>query len=191
MEIKMLNKHSWQIKAKKELILIDPESEDEKSKKGTYRMVLYTKKQLAGSRLEEDGVVKIAGPGEYEVGGIEVTGINGGEDGRIYTIVVEGVIVGVLGSLKGMPTEKKLQKINSLDVMVIDAGEENGLDAKQILELAKDWGANYLIPVGADKNNQTVKNIMDETDKEGMESVASVKIEKDNLPENMALVILE
>jgi len=60
-----------------------------------------------------------------------------------------------------------------------------------IVSLAKKWGANYLIPVGyIEKDNNLVK-FLDEVDAEGQEEIDFLKVEKENLPDGMEVVVLK
>lgn len=173
------------------MVLIDPESSEVNDKKLNSRLVIYTVEQKDGVRLTDDGVIKICGPGEYEIGGVEVIGINGGEGSRIYLIMADGLTLGVVGPTKVVLSEKKVEKMNSVDVLVINVGEGNGLTTKQIIDLSKELGANYLVPVGIENNSEIIKKLADEMDEEGREVVEQLGLEKESLPEHMELVILK
>lgn len=183
MEIKRNNKNGLIIKGKKETIWVDP-PENEKI---VGRMVIKTvNEQVRG--LGE--TVVIAGPGEYEVGGVAVTGVNVGGGRTIYTVLVDGVMVGILGEMKEELSDKKKDKVSSLDILVASIYNGGGLSGKRFAELAKTWGANILIPVGYEKGDENITKFLDETDNEALEPIEVYKIEKDNLPEGSEVVCL-
>lgn len=191
MEIKKVEGQCWQIKTKKELVVVNPSEEYLRDKKFGGRIVIYTSQQENGVRYGEDGIVKIAGGGEYEIGGVEVVGISGGEKERVYTLAADGIVVGILGNLKEMLSDKKKERINSVDVLVFDIDEKEGITEKEIIKLAKDWGANYLIPMATGKDSVKLKKFLDETDNEGLEEVEVLKVERESLPEGVEVVLLK
>ena len=135
--------------------------------------------------------VILRGPGEYEIGGVEVQGINGGNGDTIYVFTIDGVTVGAFGELKEALSDKRQEKISSLDAMLISIKKNETISDKLILDWAKKWGANYLIPVGFDEPNEDLIRFLDKADQEGNEGIDFLKIEKDELPEGMEVVVLK
>lgn len=185
MEIKSLNKGSLLIKGKKEAVVVNPED----NTKQTARIHLYSETQ--NMMTETDKAVVIAGPGEYEVGGIEITGIRTEDTGLFYIINVDGVRVGLVSQLAEQLSDKKMERVGEVDVLLVDIGEENGGRAKIITAMAKKLGANYVIPYGYSVNSASLKSFLDETDNEGKEAVEVLKVEKLELPEGMEVVLLK
>lgn len=186
MEIKLIKKSTMFIKGKKESVLINPEPE--MLAKGSSRIVIYSQPKYEELRTIGEKV-SIMGPGEYEMGGVEIDGFNGGSGNTVYTILIDGISVGILGKLKEELGEKKTGKISGVDVLIADIGEETGIGTKGILKLGKLWGANYIIPVGGEGGE--VKKFLDEADVEGLEAVAELKVDKDNLPDGTEIVRLK
>lgn len=189
MEIKILDKKSVFLKGKKENVLIDPTKEILNGGKFPSRIVAYTSNEM-GYELANDKVI-LQGPGEYEVGGVEILGINGGNEQTIYTFSVDNVLVCVIGELMEPLSDKKIEKINNVDVLITSIKSRKGVDNKLILDWAKKWGANYLIPVDYEEGNEDFKKFLDDTDMEGAETLDLLKVEKDNLPDGMEVKILK
>lgn len=189
MEIRFLGNQTIYIKGKKESVLINPAEHDGSSKLAS-RIVAFTNKKFDSMGLSSEKVI-LRGPGEYEIGGVEVQGINGGEGDTVYVFTVDGVTVGVLGELKEALSDKKLEKIASLDAMIISIKKNESITDKLILDWAKKWGANYLIPVGYEEPNEDLTRFLDKADQEGTEGIESLKIEKEELPEGMEVVVLK
>ena len=57
-----------------------------------------------------------------------------------------------------------------------------------MVDLAKKWGANYLIPINY--NDDELKKFLSETDNEGTESTEGLKVDKDSLPDGLEVVVL-
>ena len=188
MEIKLTSNQGLQLIGKKEMVLVNPSLE--LLKKSTARVVIYAKEQAEQGLLTVDNRVIIVGPGEYEIGGVEVLGYSDSSGGVIYTILIDGVTVGFLGYLSTELSDKKIDRIGSADVLVADIGKNDVSSSKSLLKLAKCWGVNYLIPVGYKVGEQAITDFLNVTDNEGMETVDSLKIDKDNLPEGLEVVLL-
>jgi hypothetical protein len=186
MEIKYLGKNIFLIKGKKESALVNP---DERiATKDRPRIVIKNETKIEVDGEEGERVV-VMGPGEYEIGGIEINGFSAGPGETFYSVMVDGVTVGILGRLKEQLTDKRIDKISGVDVLVADIS--NGVGPKGILNLAKKWGANYVVPVGYNEEDGALKKFMDELDVEGQEAVESLKVDKDNLPEGTEVVVLK
>lgn len=186
MEIKFLGKQSFLIKGKKETALVNPE--DGAVGKTNSRIIIRNEAKIEADDKESSRVV-VMGPGEYEIGGIEIYGFSAGKGETFYSVVVDGVVVGVLGKLKEQLSDKRSEKIAGVDVLVADIS--NGAGPKEILALAKKWGANYVVPVGFENGDAAIKKFMDESDMEGQEPQEVLKVDKDNLPEGTEVVILK
>lgn len=187
MEIKALGYYSALIKGKKEIILINP-SEDFLKKDKSSRIVVFTGKSFDEVGLIDDKVL-IRGAGEYEIGGVEILGVGMGEDKTIYTIVVDGISVVVLGKLDEVLSDKKVEKIEGVDVLLAPVNIGDKSSFKLIKEWTKKWGVNYLIPMGDDK--EMVTKFLDEADEEGTEPIEVLKVDKENLPEGLELKLLK
>jgi len=188
MEIKYLGKKTIFLKGKKESVVVNPD--ERMANKDRPRIVIKneTKIEVDG---EEGNRVVVMGPGEYEIGGIEINGFSAGVGETFYSVTIDGVTVGILGQLKEQLNDKRVDKIGGVDVLVADIGEGSKLGAKAIMSLAKKWGANYVIPVGYNSDNGDLKKFMDESDTEGQEAVEILKVDKDNLPEGSEVIILK
>lgn len=188
MEIKLVGQKTVLIKGKKEAILVNPTAEI--VTKNSARVLMYTSLNESGWKIEGDKV-PVIGPGEYEVGGIEINGWADGSEGVVYTAVIDGITVGILGKIKENLSEKKIEKINRLDVLVTEVNNAESVGAKVIIELAKKWGANYLVPVGEEVGSMAMKKFLDEADSEGLEPVEALKVDKDDLPDGLEVAVLK
>lgn len=188
MEIRFLGNQSIYVKGKKESVIVNPET-DKVFTKYDSRIVAFNKKELDFMTLSNEKVI-LRGAGEYEVGGIEIQAISAGNGDVVYVFTVEGVRVGVVGKLNEALSDKKQDKITDLDVLLISVDNDK-ISCKNMVALAKKWGANYLIPVGYTEKDANFVKFLDEVDSEGQEEVESIKMEKENLPDGMEVVVLK
>ncbi|HEX8923976.1 MAG TPA: MBL fold metallo-hydrolase [Patescibacteria group bacterium] len=191
MEIKYLGDQSIFIKGKKENILVNPSAEVLNSKKLTGRIIAFTNKENDSLGLDKERVI-LRGPGEYEIGGVEILGINAGSGKTVYIVSIDGVNLFVTDELKEELSEKKIEKINAVDVMMISIKENTGVGHKQIIELAKKLGANYLVPIDFKWKDEVITKFLDTVDSEVSEPLDALKIDKkEDLPEGKEVVVLK
>lgn len=190
MEIRKIGDQTIFLKGKKENILINPSKELLSTNKYQSRVIVFTDESFDELGLDNEKVI-IRGPGEYEVGGVEVLGINGGGGEPVYVVNMDGITVCVVGDLKEALTDKKVDRVNAGDVLIASIKKNDKVDGKLLLEWAKKWGVNYLLPMGYDNEKENLTKLLDITDQESLEPIESFKIEKDNLPDGMEVVLLK
>ena len=187
MEIKYLGEKAVFLKGKKESVLVNPD-DGFNGKSGT-RIILYTNENGGRATLEENRVF-INGEGEYEVGGVEVSGVDGEDGNTVYRLVIDGFKVVIVGELKQELSEKKLSKIDETDILIVSLMKEEALGYKVFNSWAKEWGANYLIPLSEDK--KVIDEFLDKSDDEGLEASESLKVEKaEDLPDGLEIKLLK
>lgn len=108
------------------------------------------------AELVKDVKKVISGPGEYEINGISIIGIatfhddkKGAKRGKntIYVIEIDGQRIVHLGDLGHKLSEKFIEKIGSVDVLIIPVGGEYTIDATQATELVRAIEPRITIPM--------------------------------------------
>ena len=106
MEIKYFNQGKIYLKGKKENVWINPDKDDLELKNYEARIVIFLEKERNNIILgQENGRIIISGPGEYEIGGIEIQGIN-----SLYVLTIDGIKVVIMAKGEGEISEKKKEK---------------------------------------------------------------------------------
>ncbi len=191
MEIKFLNKSTIFLKGKKENVLIDPTEKEIVENKSTSRIIVYTNGDFNQMSLANDEKIVVRGGGEYEVGGVEITGINGEDGNTVYRIVIDSFVLVVLGKINQELTPKRIDKIDSTDILLAPTKIGDSCSFKLVKEWAKKWGANYLIPI-EDDDDKSLEKFLDEADEEGLEKTDLLKLEKqDDLPDGLEIKLLK
>lgn len=191
MEIKVLEKNSIYLKGKKENILINPSEKRRDDSKYPSRVFLFTSEKYDGMGFGGDRIL-IRAPGEYEVGGVEINGFPAGEENTFFIINIDGVKVVFLGDLEESLSDKRIEKIDSADVLLAPVLIKGDSSGKLILDWAKKWGVNYLIPMGySDEDKTNLDKFLDQVDQEGLEAVESLKVDKNDLPDGLELRVLK
>jgi hypothetical protein len=190
MEIKVLENNSVYLKGKRENILINPSEKRRNDSRCPSRIFLFTSEKYDGMGFDGDKIL-IRAPGEYEVGGVEINGYPAGGENTFFIINVDGIKVVFLGDLDEALSDKRIEKINSADVLFAPVLIKDGLSGKLVLGWAKKWGVNYLIPIGYDEDKTNLDKFLDQVDQEGLEAVESLKVDKNDLPDGLELKILK
>jgi hypothetical protein len=187
MEIKYLDDKVVLLRGKSESVLVNPSEDFLLKDKGKSRVVLFTSEDKGRADLKDDKVF-INGVGEYEIGGVEIIGFGGNNGNTLYRVNIDGFKVVVIGALKEELSDKKLEKLEECDVLIVLL-DEFALDHKVFKDWTKKWGANYLIPISEDKN--LLNKLLDSFDEEGLEAVPSLKLEKqEDLPDGLEVKLL-
>ncbi|MGD9129012.1 MAG: MBL fold metallo-hydrolase [Candidatus Woesebacteria bacterium] len=147
-------------------------------------------------------------PGEYEVGGISVFGVStyhdvhgGVERGKnnIFTIIIDGVRVCHLGDLGHLLSQEEAAQIGMVDVLFLPVGGVYTIDPEQAVKVAKFLEPGIVIPMHFKTPAHDEKVFADLATLEDFIKVydsqpgveKKLNVEKDRLPEEMELVVLE
>lgn len=188
MEIKLIDKWTILIKGKKESVLVDPVLDKLLNKDGS-RIILYTIDGFTHNDFSGDKVV-IRGAGEYEVGGVEILGLQNDKSEAVYVVQIDGIKIVILGRLSQVLPDKKIKRIDSVDVLITPVSFGDEMSFKTVNIWAKEWGVNYLLPIsGGDK--EALDKFLDAADEEGLEAIDSLKVEREELPDGLEVKLLK
>ncbi len=167
MEIAILPKHALKLKGKHTTLVVNP------SDKATP----YLAAILLGSSVKpssEDGVV-INGPGEYEVGGIKISGMREGGD-VVYSMIIDGVGI-LLGETAAIAKTQGKLKENNVAILytsaVTDASLATGV-------------ATHAVLFYGEKASEVVQTFA----KENVKTMPKYQITSEKLPQEIETVLL-
>lgn len=110
----------------------------------------------------------IPGPGEYEIGGVDVFAGN-----DVYRVIIDDVSVCFLA------TKSNLDKIGNIDILIVGAL----LDSETITKLEP----LVVIPIGSEEEKA---KFIKELGRDGITAQPKLSISKEKLPEEMAVYLL-
>ncbi len=92
------------------------------------------------------------GPGEYEIGGVFITGIatpskSGRFNNIIYLFDYNGVTVAHLGDLGDVPSQKQIEDLELVNVLLVPIGGGSSLNAARAAELVSMLEPNVVVPM--------------------------------------------
>ncbi|MCA9952432.1 MAG: MBL fold metallo-hydrolase [Anaerolineales bacterium] len=140
------------------------------------------------------------GPGEYEIGGVFVTGIatfhkQTGERNVVFVFDFDGLTVAHLGDMQEVPTQKQIEALEQVNVLLVPVGGGNSLNASQASELVSMLEPDIVVPMHYGLPGLKVK--LDEVDRflkeMGVTEVtetASLKITSSTFAEGTETVLL-
>jgi L-ascorbate metabolism protein UlaG (beta-lactamase superfamily) len=146
----------------------------------------------------------ISGPGEYEIGGVFVTGVqtNGskrdGDEPRntLYVFDYEGVTVAHLGDLRRVPSQAEIEALGNVHVALVPVGGGGGLTAAKAVEVISLLEPGIVIPMhysvpGCNIKLSSVDRFLKEMGLGDVQSQPSLKVSSGSVPEETHVVILE
>jgi L-ascorbate metabolism protein UlaG (beta-lactamase superfamily) len=101
-------------------------------------------------------VFKIPGPGEYEIGGVFITGVQvnaGGKRGEsdllntLFVIDYNGLTVAHLGNLKKVPSQSEVEALGPVDIALVPVGGGDSLNAAKAAEVISLLEPKLVIPM--------------------------------------------
>lgn len=114
------------------------------------------------------GELEITGPGEYEVGGIQMEIIDG-----VIEVFAEGMTLGHIKKGKVM-SDDDLQKLNGIDILLIGIGGGEFTETKVASDVISQIDPAIVIPMG--------KDVSEFSQKESTDTRDELKISKNELP---------
>ena len=145
----------------------------------------------------------VSGPGEYEVGGVFITGIQlGGQkhpeetNNTVYVFDYDSLTVAHLGDLNRLPTQAEIEAMGTVNVALVPIGSSHGLNPARAAEVISLIEPNVVIPMHyATSDNPLSLDSLSKFLKEmGITEIAtqpSLKLSGASLPEETRVVVLD
>ena len=149
----------------------------------------------------------IDGPGEFEIGGVFITGVQSDTTGKkkakdnplrntVYVFDYDGITVAHLGDLKQTLTQSEIESLGTVNVALVPVGGGGGLNAAKAAEVISMIEPNLVIPmhystpatkISLDSLNKFVKEMgLSKT-----ETQPSLKVTRSGLPSETHVVVLD
>jgi len=147
----------------------------------------------------------ISGPGEYEIGGVFITGLqtngknpltNPDERNTMYVFDFDGLKIAHLGGINRLPNQSEVEELGIVHVMLVPVGSSSTLNPVQTAELVNLIEPNIVIPMHYMTDSSKIKleplnKFLKEMGLTSVEPLESLKIANArNLPEETQVVIL-
>lgn len=155
----------------------------------------------ANAQVVKGAKWQITGPGEYEIGGVFLTGVptgkaskNGNGRNMAFVFDYDGVNVAHLGDLKSVPTRKEVEAFGNIDVLLLPTG--GSLPAAKAAEVVNLLEPGLVVPMhySTPESNLTLNSLDSFLKQMGLgnkvEAEGSLKVTKRDIPEETKVVVL-
>jgi L-ascorbate metabolism protein UlaG (beta-lactamase superfamily) len=143
-------------------------------------------------------------PGEFEINGVFVTGVHmppannatNGVRNNVYVIYLDDISICHLGDLNHVPTQKQVEDMGSIDVLLVPVGGLNSLKATQAAEVVSLIEPYIVIPMhyklpGISLKLDPVSKFLTEMGITKTETVDLLKLAKPSLPEETQVIVMD
>ena len=109
---------------------------------------------------------RIPGPGEYEIGGVFITGVQTNAAGKrddpdpmntLFVIDYNGLTIAHLGNLKRVPNQTEVEALGPVHIALVPVGGGSSLNAAKAAEVISLLEPNLVIPMQYDIPGMTLK----------------------------------
>jgi L-ascorbate metabolism protein UlaG (beta-lactamase superfamily) len=149
----------------------------------------------------------INGPGEFEIGGVFITGVQTDGDGTgkktkdqtrntLYVFDYDGLTVAHLGDLKQAPPQNDIEALGTVNVALVPVGGGGGLNAAKAAEVISLLEPNIVIPMhyatpDVKVSLESLNKFIKEMGLSKPETQPSLKVTRSSLPEETHVVVLD
>ena len=149
----------------------------------------------------------ITGPGEFEIGGVFITGVqtDGAGSGKkakdqvrntLYVFDYEGITVAHLGDLNQVPTQAEIEALGTVNVALVPVGGGGALNAAKAAEVISLIEPNIVIPMHYSTPDgkvslDTLSKFLKEMGLGKQDAQPSLKVTRSGLPEETHVAVLD
>lgn len=146
----------------------------------------------------------LTGPGEYEIGGVFITGVQTNGHTRresdeprntLYVFDFDGLTVAHLGDLRRVPSQTEVEALGNVHIALVPVGGGGGLSAAKAVEVISLLEPGIVIPMhystpGISLKLSPLSKFLKEMGIASGEPQPSLKITRGSVPEEMRVVVL-
>ena len=147
----------------------------------------------------------VAGPGEYEIADVFITGIRSHRDAEqgaqrrannIYLIEIEDLVICHLGNLGQALSEEQAGGMSAVDVLIVPVGGEQTIDAAAAAEVIGQIEPCIVIPMpdSSERGNgdrEPLDRFLKQVGSADVVPVPRLSVKKSDLGETMQVVVLQ
>ncbi len=144
------------------------------------------------------------GPGEYEIGGVFITGVQTNGQKRnpadpsntLFVFDYQGATVAHLGDLRRVPSQAEIEALGNVHVALVPVGGGGGLTAAKAVEVISMLEPGIVIPMhyrvpGCNITLSHVDRFLKEMGLGDVQVQPSLKVSASSIPEETHVVVLE
>ncbi len=204
MEIKYLGHSCFRIKGKQMVVLTNllDDSSGLKLPSGSTSDLVISSSPASEQKIKtiikpvkREETFVIDRPGEYEVGGLFVLGIGFKSKITVYVVTIDDLRIGFLGSLTDKLSDKQLEELDGVDILLLPVGGKPYIDSKQANFLIDKIQPSFVIPMaykmpGLKIDLETVDEFLKEVGVQDTKAIDKLLVSKESLPLEREIVVL-
>jgi L-ascorbate metabolism protein UlaG (beta-lactamase superfamily) len=146
----------------------------------------------------------LTGPGEYEIGGVFITGVQTNGHGKrsadeprntLYVFDYNGVSVAHLGDLRRVPSQTEIEALGTVHVALVPVGGGGGLNAAKAAEVVSLLEPGIVIPMHFGTSAALIKlapvsKFLKEMGLSHAEQLDALKVTQATVPDETRVVVL-
>lgn len=147
----------------------------------------------------------LTGPGEYEIGGVFITGVQTNGHGKkavdeprntLYVFDYEGVTIAHLGDLRRVPSQTEIEALGTVHVALVPVGGGGGLNAAKAAEVVSLIEPGIVIPMHYQTADSLIKlaplsKFLKEMGLTNVEAQDSLKVSRSSIPDETRVIVLK
>ncbi|MEW6402373.1 MAG: MBL fold metallo-hydrolase [Chloroflexota bacterium] len=150
----------------------------------------------------------IDGPGEFEIGGVFITGVQteSGSSGKkkaangnrntLYVFDYDGITVAHLGDLQQVPSQAEIEALGTVNVALVPVGGGGGLNAAKAAEVISLLEPNLVVPMhyatpDSRLSLESLNKFIKEMGLSKPQAQPSLKVTRSGLPDETHVIVLD
>jgi L-ascorbate metabolism protein UlaG (beta-lactamase superfamily) len=148
----------------------------------------------------------IDGPGEFEIGGVFITGIRNDRKQKdnqertintFYLIEYDGINIIHVGDMQQVPTQTEVESLGPVHIALVPVGGKGALNAAKASDVISLFEPNIVIPMHYETQDskielEPISKFLKEMGLSQVETESSLKISNSsNLPEETQVIVLD
>jgi L-ascorbate metabolism protein UlaG (beta-lactamase superfamily) len=148
---------------------------------------------------------KLTGPGEFEIGGVFITGVQTDSNGKknsekprntLFLFDFDGLTIAHLGDLSQVPSQSEVEALGTVNVALVPVGGGNGLNAAKAAEVISLLEPNIVIPMhyeypAGKLSLDPLSKFLKEMGLTTHETVPMLKVTRSGLPDETKVIVLD
>ena len=147
----------------------------------------------------------ITGPGEFEIGGVFITGVQTNRKGKqstnelsntLYVFDYDGITVAHLGDLQRVPSQTEIENLGGVNVVLVPVGDGKSLNASKAAEIVSLLEPGIVIPMHYQVPESNLElaplnRFLNEMGVGEVEPIPTLKITRTSVPNEARVVVLK
>jgi len=146
----------------------------------------------------------LTGPGEYEIGGVFITGVqtNGGKRAEdephntLYVFDYDGLNVVHLGDMRRVPSQTEIEALGNVHIALVPVGGGGGLTPAKAIEVISLLEPGIVIPMHYGQSGSSLKlnplsKFLKEMGIASVETLPSLKVTASSIPDETRVIVLD